>query len=46
MIVNVLRLYCCLCVCVFAAILLHSGEVYVFGHNNHGQLGQGNTKDW
>jgi len=26
------------------AVLLHSGEVYVFGNNNHGQLGQGNTK--
>ena len=34
------------CVCMCAAILLHSGEVYVFGHNKHGQLGQGNTKDW
>ena len=34
------------CVCVCAAILLHSGEVYVFGHNKHGKLGQGNTKDW
>lgn len=26
------------------AVLLHSGEVYVFGNNNHGQLGQGNNK--
>ena len=39
---NVLTVLCCVC----AAILLHSGEVYVFGHNKHGQLGQGNTKDW
>ena len=29
------------CVCMCAAILLHSGEVSVFGHNKHGQLGQG-----
>ena len=33
-------------VCMCAALLLHSGEVYVFGHNKHGLLGQGNTKDW
>ena len=25
--------YTCICAC--AAILLHSGEVYVFGHNKH-----------
>ena len=48
---NVLSVLCVrACVCVYmymcAAILLHSGEVYVFGHNKHGQLGQGNTKDW
>ena len=37
----------CVCVCVFSsALLLHSGEVYMFGHNKHGQLGQGNSKDW
>ena len=27
-------------------ILLHSGEVFTFGNNNHGQLGQGHTKPW
>lgn len=33
--------------CVYStAVLLHSGDVYVFGHNKHGQLGQGNSKDW
>ena len=26
------------------AVLLHSGDVYVFGNGNHGQLGQGNNK--
>ncbi|XP_019862398.1 PREDICTED: E3 ubiquitin-protein ligase MYCBP2-like, partial [Amphimedon queenslandica] len=25
-------------------LLLHSGDVYVFGNGNHGQLGQGNNK--
>ena len=27
-------------------VLLHSGEVFTFGNNNHGQLGQGHTKPW
>ena len=39
-------LHTVMCVCVSTAILLHSGDVYVFGHNKHGQLGQGNSKDW
>lgn len=30
----------------YAAMLLHSGEVYMFGNGNHGQLGQGNNKPW
>ena len=39
---NVVTALCvCACVCMCAAILLHSGEVSVFGHNTHGQLGQG-----
>ena len=33
-------------VAVLTALLLHSGDVYMFGHNKHGQLGQGNSKDW
>ena len=27
-------------------VLLHSGDVYTFGNNNHGQLGLGHTKPW
>ena len=30
----------------FIALLLHTGEVYMFGNGNHGQLGQGNNKPW
>ena len=28
----------------FLVVLLHNGEVYAFGSNSNGQLGQGNTK--
>ena len=33
-------------VSLFLALLLHTGEVYMFGNGNHGQLGQGNNKVW
>lgn len=30
--------------CLFAVVLLQNGDVYSFGSNNNGQLGQGDTK--
>ena len=35
-----------MCVLLYVVVLLHSGEVFTFGNNNHGQLGQGHTKPW
>ena len=31
-------------VSLLLVVLLHNGEVYAFGNNVHGQIGQGNTK--